>query len=312
MKLSLTVPNNNKVTTLVQPWQHGVGAVEIGEVARLADELGFSRLTVGEHFGIPDEHVDASGAHYLHSTTALAYIAGHTSRIRVASNVALLPLQHPIVQAKQWATLDWLSRGRADLIVGVGWLAKEFEALGVDFAARGRMTDEYIEAIQCLWGEESATFRGEFVSFSGIHSEPKPLQGGQVPLWFAGDVSATLRRVARWGVGWSPYQTPPAKIATSIERIKDSVDYRGQEIGVFYNLALLRLAPEHASKVDDHDFDTWNVQLLVDQIGWAASVGITEVTPPLPKLRSYSQFVERLHWLAEEVLPRVNSLPIRR
>jgi probable F420-dependent oxidoreductase len=305
VKISLTIPNNHKVTTLLQPWQEEVGGAQIGEVAALADRLGFSRLTVGEHFLMPKDHVKLSGAHYVDAPTALAYLAGHTSRIRLASNVSIVTLQHPIVLAKRWAVLDWLSGGRADLMVGVGWLPEEFEILGVDFRTRGRRLDEHIVAMREIWSSGLASYDGKFVGFREIASEPKPLQPGGVPLWFAGDVSQTFARVAKWGVGWSPRLTPPEKIAEGIDGIRSHPGYRGQEIAVFYNLANLRLGEAHHSKPDDHDFDTWNVQQLVDQLCWVRDLGVTEVTPPLPRLASYQQYLERLHWLAEEIMPRV-------
>jgi probable F420-dependent oxidoreductase len=305
MRISLTMPNNHRVTALLQPWQDEVGGAQIGEVAALADRLGFSRLTVGEHFLMPREHVELSGAHYVEAPTALAYLAGHTSRIRLISNVSIVALKHPVVSAKQWAVLDWLSGGRADLMVGAGWLKDEFEALGVDFHTRGRRLDECVEAMRRIWASELASFHGEFFEFHQIASEPKPLQPGGVPLWFAGDVPRAYARVAKWGVGWSPHLLSPSKIAEGIERIHSHPDYHGQRIGVFFNLASLRLAEEHRVRPDDHDFDTWNVQQLVDQLGWVRELGVTEVTPPLPRLASYQHFLDRLHWLAEEIMPRV-------
>ena len=304
MKISLTVPNNHKVAALRQPWQEEVGGQQIAEVAALADRLGFSRLTVGEHFFVPRDHVEVSGAHYVAAPTALAYLAGCTTRIRLAANASIPALQHPVVLAKEWAVLDWLSGGRADLMIGVGWLREEFEVLGVDFRTRGRRVDEYVQAMQRIWTSELASFEGEFVRFHEIAAEPKPLQAGGVPLWFAGDVPQTFARVAQWGVGWSPYLIPPHRIGEGIEQIRLHPGYRNQEIGVFYNLANLRLSEGHRPKADDRDFDTWNAQQLVDQIGWVADLGVTEVTPPLPRLASYQQFLERLHWLAEEVMPR--------
>ena len=93
MRISLTIPNNHRVEALLQPWQDEVGGPQIAEVAALADRLGFSRLAVAEHFLIPADHVELSGPHYLHAVTSLAYLAGVTSRIRLASNVTILPLQ---------------------------------------------------------------------------------------------------------------------------------------------------------------------------------------------------------------------------
>lgn len=305
MRLSLTIPNNTRVPALMQPWQDEVGGKEIGEIASLADSLGFHRLTVGEHFLMPRDRVAQSGAHYLHATTGLAYLAGHTSRIRISSNVSLVPLQHPVVQAKQWATLDWLSGGRAELLVGVGWLKEEFDILGVDFRRRGRMVDDYVQAMREVWTNDVATYQGEFVKFSDVAAEPKPIQAGGVPLSFAGDSPATLRRVARFGVGWSPFQTPPEKIREGVERITSDPAYRGQGIDVFYALGNLRAGEGHAPKQDGHDFDTRDVQLLVDQIGWIGEMGATEVAPPVPKLKSYAHYLERLQWIAEEVMPQI-------
>jgi probable F420-dependent oxidoreductase len=303
--INLTIPNNHKVTALFQPWQVEVGGEQIGEIAELADRLGFARLTVGEHFMVPKDHVELSGAHYLHAPTALAYLAGHSKRIRLASNVSIVPLQDPIVQAKQWAVLDWLSGGRADLIVGVGWLEEEFDVLGVDFRTRGRRLDEYIEAIVRIWTSDLASFQGEFVQFEQIAAEPKPLQPGGVPLYFAGDVPATFARVARWGLGWSPYLTPPEQFAECLDRIRSHPGYHGQPVAVSYNLANLRLGAGHVGKTDSHDWDTWNVQQLVDQLCWVRDLGVTEAAPPLPLVSSYQHYQERLHWLAEEILPRI-------
>ena len=247
----------------------------------------------------------ARGQGRSHAVTALAYLASATSRIRLASNISIVALQHPVIQAKQWAVLDWLSGGRADLMAGVGWLKEEFDILGVDFTTRGRQLDECVEVMRRIWASDLASYDGEFYRFHQIAAEPKPRQPGEVPLWFAGDVPQTFARVARWGAGWSPYLLPPTRIAEGLDRIRSHPGYRGQHIGVFYNLANLRLSAGHVGKADDHDFDTWDAQRMVDQLGWIRELGVTEVTPPLPRLRSYQHYLERLHWLGEEVMPAV-------
>jgi probable F420-dependent oxidoreductase len=306
MRISLTIPNNHRVRALLQPWQDEVGGPQIAEVAALADRLGFTRLSVAEHFLTPKDHVELSGAHHLHPVTALAYLAAVTSRIRLASNISIVALQHPVVQAKQWAVLDWLSGGRADLIAGVGWLKEEFDVLGVDFHTRGRRLDECVAVMRELWTSDLASFEGEFFQFREIAAEPKPLQPGGVPVWFAGDVPQTLARVARWGAGWSPHRLPPEQIAASVAQIRAHPGYHGQDVQVWYNLASLRVGDNHHSRNDDdHDFDTWNVQRMVDQLCWIRDLGVTDVTTPLPKLESYQHFLERLHWLAEEIMPRI-------
>ena len=195
MRISLTIPNNHRVKALLQPWQDEVGGPQIAEVAALADRLGYRRLTVAEHFLIPAEHVGLSGPHHLHAVTSLAYLAGVTSRIRLASNVTILPL-------------------------------------GVDFTTRGRRLDECVEAMRRIWTSDLASYDGEFFRFHEIAAEPKPRQPGGVALWFAGDVPQTFARVARWGVGWSPYLLPPTRIAEGLDRIRSHPGYHGQHIGV--------------------------------------------------------------------------------
>lgn len=303
MKLSLTVPNNTRVATLVQPWEDDVGGPEIARVAALADELGFHRISVGEHFLIPREHIALSGSHYMQTTTALGYLAGHTKRIRVSSNVTILPLQNPIIHAKSWAVLDWLSGGRADLVVGVGWLKDEFDVLGVDFHRRGRICDEYVEAMIELWTNDLASYDGEFIRFGEIASDPKPVQQPHVPLWFAGDAPGVLRRVARWGVGWSPFQTPPEQISSKLDRIRNHPEYRGQHLDVFVSLSALRLADGHRPKESKLDFDTTSAQELIDVFSWLQGLGVTEAAMPIPKVASFEAYLDRLHWLSEDVMP---------
>jgi len=96
-------------------------------------------------------------------------------------------LQNPIVQAKAWATLDWLSGGRAVAAVGVGWLEEEYKILGVPFHERGRLCDEYLAAMIELWTSESPEFDGKYVSFKDVGFAPKPLQKPHLPIWCGGD-----------------------------------------------------------------------------------------------------------------------------
>lgn len=89
---------------------------------RLADSLGFLKALLGEHFIIPSDHLAMSGAYWHHGTVFLAGVAGNTERLGLASSINILPLQHAIVQAKAWSTLNWISDGRATAVVAVGWL----------------------------------------------------------------------------------------------------------------------------------------------------------------------------------------------
>ena len=126
MKLNVSVPNSMHVAAMTQPWEHALTGDDIGHALKIADDLGFNKCMLGEHFIIPREHIELSGDHYVHGTVALAFLAGRTSRMKVSSSVTILPLQNPIVQAKAWSTLDWLSGGRATALFGFLFLKEEF------------------------------------------------------------------------------------------------------------------------------------------------------------------------------------------
>jgi len=133
----------------------------------------------------------------------LAFLAARTTRMRLATGILILPQRNPVVLAKEVATLDVLSGGRVELGVGVGWLREEFDALGVPWERRGARTDEYVAAMRALWGADSVTHDGEFVSFDGVSSNPKP-PAGSVPIVIGGHSPIAARRAGRIGDGFFP------------------------------------------------------------------------------------------------------------
>ncbi|MET8413547.1 TIGR03619 family F420-dependent LLM class oxidoreductase, partial [Streptomyces sp. NPDC005195] len=186
----------------------------IRSVATAAETHGFARLWCGEHVVLvdtpasrypysPDGRIAVpADADWLDPLLALTFAAAVTSRIELATGVLLLPEHHPVLIAKQAATLDVLSAGRFTLGVGVGWSAEEFAALGVPFAGRGRRTEEYLAALRTLWAEDPASFTGEFTRFDGIRVNPKPLRGGRLPVVTGGDSAAALRRAVPGAEGF--------------------------------------------------------------------------------------------------------------
>ena len=131
----------------------------------------------------------------------IGHLAAHTTTIRLGTWVYVLPLRHPFAAARSFATLDVLSGGRAEVGVGVGWLEGEFAAAGVDFASRGRRTDEALEVCRRLWSEPTVEHHGEFFSFPPVAFEPKPIQRPWPRLHVGGESPAALRRAARFGGG---------------------------------------------------------------------------------------------------------------
>lgn len=230
--------------------------------AVLLEEAGFDRVTVSDHvvFG---EHLDAYGrpevggtadgvqptgpdGHWLEPLTTLAVVAGRTSRIRLGTNILLAALRRPAVLAKTAATLDVLSGGRLDLGVGVGWQREEYDAVGLDFADRGRILDHTLEVCQTLWREQRASYESAELRFDGIHQMPKPLQPGGVPLWISGTVNPRVaRRIARFGAGWIPWGPDAADVPAGIRRLRDAL------AAIDADAMTLRVVGRLASVVDD-------------------------------------------------------------
>src|SRR5262245_55465265 len=183
-------------------------------VAVRAEQLGFESVWVAEHLVFPTQirsryPYAAEGVPPINPATplldpllVLMQVAARTERIRLGTNVYILPLRHPLAVARMAMTLDLLSNGRLTFGVGLGWLAEEFDAAGIDFASRGARRREYVRAIRALWTEDAPSFDGRFVSFQPVKFEPKPVQKPHPPIVFGGESDAALRRAAALGDGW--------------------------------------------------------------------------------------------------------------
>jgi probable F420-dependent oxidoreductase len=138
----------------------------------------------------------------LDPVASLAFLAGQTMRLRLATGIVILPQRNPVVLAKALASVDVLSRGRLVFGVGAGYLEPEFRAVGADFEHRGARCDEYLEAILALWTQEHPSHRGETVAFAGIDAQPRPVQRPHPPILVGGYSAPALRRAQRYGAGW--------------------------------------------------------------------------------------------------------------
>ena len=187
----------------------------VRDLVQAAEDLGYAQVWFPDHVVIPDYAVGISGAPWLEPLTACAVGMGATRRIRFGTDVLVVPYRNPVLVAKMAMTADRLSDGRLTLGVGVGYIRGEFEALGApDYAARGAVTDEYIDAMRALWTSEGAcSFEGKHVRFRDVHFAPQPVQR-PLPVWVGGNGPRAFARAARRGDGWHPlYPTPEAYAA---------------------------------------------------------------------------------------------------
>jgi probable F420-dependent oxidoreductase len=205
-----------------------------------AEERGFHSLWAAEHVVL----FDAYGSRYpyaadgripaggesgiLEPFTALSFLAAGTSRIRLGTGICLVPQRNPVYTAKQVADLDWMSGGRFDLGVGVGWLAEEFRALGVPFERRGERTRAYLEVMRRLWCDPVSEYHGDFYDLPACRQYPKPVQKPHPPIHFGGESEAALRRVAEIGQGWYGFNLEPAQAAERIARLALLLRERGR------------------------------------------------------------------------------------
>jgi probable F420-dependent oxidoreductase len=175
-------------------------------VAATAESAGFDSVWTGEHVVLPDPQVPPSPAPpdfpMLDPAVALAFLAGHTRRLRLATGIVILPQRNPLVLAKQLASVDVVSGGRLLFGLGAGYLEPEFDALGAPFADRGPRTNEAIEVVRALWTREHPSFEGRFWSFSGIQALPRPVQRPHPPILVGGHSPPAFRRAAAQGNGW--------------------------------------------------------------------------------------------------------------
>jgi len=201
------------------------------EIAKTAEELGFDSVWASDHVVIPAKRSGMFTEYFYDPFILLAFIASETSRILIGTSVIILPYRNPLVTAKMAATLDVLSNGRLVFGVGPGWMREEFEALGVPYDSRGRMTDEYIRIIKALWENENPCFSGEFSSFSDVRFKPEPVQKPSPPVWIAGSSEKAQRRAALYGDGWQPTAVRPDDVALGMARIKSIALEAGRDPG---------------------------------------------------------------------------------
>jgi len=213
----------------------------LAAIGREAEERGFSELWVGEHVVLFEEYASSypyaedgripapPGTGLLEPLGTLSYLAAHTSTVRLGTAMVLLPQRNPVYTAKEAATLDWLSGGRVDLGVGVGWLEEEFRAVNVPWPQRGRRTDEYLEVLRTLWTDETSQFEGEFYSLNPCQMFPKPVQS-PLPIHIGGESDAALTRVARAGDGWHTFNRAPEDLAEPLARLDGLLAEHGRSL----------------------------------------------------------------------------------
>ncbi len=211
--------------------------------AQLVEQLGFESLWTIDHAVMHMEY----DSRYPYKTTGrtplpadsnmpdplimMALLAGVTERIRLGTSMLILPQRHPIILAKEVATLDQYARGRITLGVGVGWVKEEVEVMKQDFHDRGRRANEWIEVLKALWTEGVSEYQGDYFQFEGVISNPKPAQPGGVPLMIGGHSEAAARRAGRYGDEFYPHWSTRGPDKAELERLMPIVMESAERAG---------------------------------------------------------------------------------
>lgn len=233
----------------------------IAGTAKRVEAAGFSTLWVPEHVLFFPEYessypysddgkVPGNPNGVLEPFSVLSFVAAHTSTLRLGTGICLVPQRQPVYTAKMVADLDYLSGGRVDFGIGIGWLAEEFVALGLDFADRAARCNEYIDVMKACWGEDPVNFSGETVSISNAWFNPKPVQRPHPPIFVGGESEPALRRVARFAQGWYGFGVTPDQVEGHLARLDRHLAEVGRsrsEIKIYVSPNRVKLDPDVAA-----------------------------------------------------------------
>lgn len=289
---------------------HRDGPAEIARLATAIEEIGYDEIDMFDHvingYPIPGREPAPYPATMplLEALVTLGYIAAVTERVGLGTEVLVLPQRQPALAAKQFSTIDTLSGGRLRVGVGVGWQESEYDALGMDFHTRGKAMDEAIALMQACWRDETIDFSGEHFSSEAMAMEPKPPQGGGIPLWIGGVSRAALRRAGRVGDGWMATGVLGEEAVDSIATVKAEAERAGRDpdaLGFQCQLAM----PPRAGDPSTREFwaripDVVATAAAAQEVGYGwAAVNVTGVF--VAGARSIDAMIEQLGLLHDAI-----------
>lgn len=301
--LSLSFPFDH----IDQP-QEFVTMDAVHQCAKAAEDAGFHAGTVTDH-PIPSYRWLDSGGHYAQDPfIMLSLVAAVTTRLRVQTNILVLPYRNPFITARAVSSLDTFSGGRVILGMGAGYLKPEYKALGVDFDSRNDLMDEYIRAMKLAWTGEDFSFEGTGYHAVGNRMLPTPVQKPHPPLLVGGNSKRALRRTVEQGDAWHPFIVP--KTVTDTAR---TANIAGDEDLV----AAMAYMAEHSAKVGravppevicSSTFQIrpgYSAQEAVDHYGQLRSLGIAGSGASI-LAASRSEWCDLARQFGEDVIARLD------
>ncbi len=293
IKVGMQLPVQAQSRLMAEEWEHEAGPPELLAVARAADQNGFDYVGVCDHVAIPRDQAPRMTTTWYDTVSTLSWLAGVTDRVRLASTVYILAYRNPLLTAKAFSTLDALSDGRAVLGIGAGHLVAEFEALGVPFHERGRLTNQAIGAIRAAFADEWGG--------GDLGQSPRPVQPGGPPIWVGGSTPAALRRAALLGDGWLPQGPPEQGMAAAIAEIRQSREAAGRSDKPFAMGGMARLYVGEPGR-DLGPCVTGKPEAVAEALAGQAALGVTHLQVRFPS-RSAAELVDQMSAFGTEVVP---------
>lgn len=275
----------------------------VRRAAQALEGAGIDAGLLSEHPAPSSEwlHNDPTAHDSLDPLTALAFVAACSTRLKLFTNILVLPFRNPFLAAKAAATLQIMSDDRLLLGVGVGYQREEFEALGVRYEERGALTDEAIDTIRLAWAGGSVVKRG--LHFNAAGNEPRPIPTPPPPIWVGGGSDRAVERAARRGDGWAPFFSVPTTDEAVMRSAVVSMDHFGKKV---QRLHALRDESGRTGQFDiavappfrPAEMTESNARQFRDEVGELQQRGATWIWTSLPT-QSFDHYLELVEWYGE-------------
>jgi len=252
----------SELDTLIKPHEERL----VLRFAQQAEDAGYDGIHIIDHV-VMGPHSDFKGLpdnprafrwvgnqrpdqHMPSQIVMMSAIAAVTSRIRLHATATLVPLRPPLLNAKQWATLDLISGGRLTITPIAGWQQEEYAAFGIPFEERSRRLDEQLEIMRLVWRETPASYEGKFYRFKDIYVMPKPVQPGGPEIIIGGDRMSkkVIERIVRYGSGYTLTSPPDSE---SLALLAAAMHKAGRDASTLKTSGLVFPVFTHADKPAD-------------------------------------------------------------
>ena len=248
----------------------------IVDFGKRAEDVGLDSIWLGEHVvlfdkmefpypGSKDGKIPVPpGGGLLDTVTVFGILAGATKNVRLGTGICLIPQRNPIYTAKEFATLDYLTNGRMDFGIGVGWCKEEVLACGYSWEDRGERCDEFLTLMQSLWTKEVTTFKGKHISVDAVRMDPKPVQKPHIPIIVGGHSKRAFRRAAEFGAGWYGFAITPDMTKDALAGLDEALAKAGRSRDGF---EIVITPPYNVTPEMVQEFAALGVDRIVVQLG---------------------------------------------